>query len=341
MAPSPLSAHREKAKKKFKKTFRRVHSNLRRIESLSKYRALLAFPEWSKKDKVSRRFIKPRRTYIVQKRDKNDHPTFHTDLHRRKKFDFSHMRAERAVDIRKYIALPKPGQAKLPKDKLKEILCEEAEKLAVRILRKSTEATNRSMIKCFDELMQSLGEDNEPNPHRALLFLSHMKREGYSTRYISKGVTCLRYHPKLTENYCDISRHPDVRNALANLHKTLLQLEDTRIPLTKSMLEEFEKIVDRDFSRKSALTLKTGLWLGFTCMLRVGELVTSTAVDKEFAHTIPFKLLSFDKKAITITFEGWKLVHHRRTLSFQYIKGSEEKMFSLLTKYSKFRAASA
>ena len=65
--------------------------------------------------------------------------------------------------------------------------------------------------------MEELGEDDVPNSHIALLFLSHLKRKGYSVSYLSKGMTCLKYHPKLQSEYQDIASSPEICKTLANL----------------------------------------------------------------------------------------------------------------------------
>ena len=357
------------------------HMNKFRSESLSKYGAVHSFPKWCQKDVVTGRHKNPSVYFVPDNQNRegsssssmkdrqkqktiqsatqkkgcdslaknkkqnqsqvNDRPTYTTDLWGRKKFDVLHMKASKLVNSRKYIMEPKPGEVKpAPKD-LKKLLQDEAEKLSVPMLQKSTVTCHTSLIKRYDTLMESLGEDKEPTPHRAILFFSWMKCEGYSVRYICKGLMCLKYHPQLSSNYFNISRHPDMRNALSNLRKMMLQPKDSRIPLTKEIAMEFEKIADKDFSKNAALAMKTGIWLGLTCMLRIRELVTSSMVDDEFSHTVPYDLMLFDKKKVTVTFDGWKTLHHRRTLSFDYLKGTEEKMFSLLTSYGQFRKKTA
>ena len=77
-------------------------------------------------------------------------------------------------------------------------------------------------------------------------------------------------------------------------------------------------------------------------MLRLGELVCCPrAYDKGATHTIKFDQINFDEKEITITFAGWKTMQHRQALVFPYIKGSEQKVFNLLTKYKEYRMATA
>ena len=199
-----------------------------------------------------------------------------------------------------------------------------------------------SLVKKFNSLMEVLSEENIPNPHHALMFLGWLKRKNYSVSYISKGLTCLKYHPKLQEEYNDITTHPDVRNALANLRKNTLQTEDSRVPLMQTAIEQFEKIVDNDFTENMALMVKVAVWLGWTCMLRLGELVCCPrAYDKGATHTINFDQLNFDEKEITITFASWKTMQHRGALVFPYIKGLEQKVFNLLTKYKEYRMAMA
>ena len=174
------------------------------------------------------------------------------------------------------------------------------------------------------------------------MFLGYLKQEKYSISYISKGLTCLKYHPNLDVEYLNIAMHPDVRNALANLRKSMLQTEDNRIPLTTKVEEEFEKIMDKDFTPNTALTMKTGIWLGLTCMLRLGELVYCThTYDVEAVHAIPFDHIEFDETAITLTFKGWKTMQHRRSLIFPYLKGTAQKVFNLLKDYTDYRQKTA
>ena len=194
-------------------------------------------------------------------------------LHRhqqpKKKFDFSHMKASKYADIRKFITVPKSKESKLTPEELRKELSSEASKLAKPTVRKSTLAANMTLVRKFDNLMDELGEERKPTPHRALMFLGYLKRQRYSVTYISKGLTCLKYHPNLDDEFQDIATHPDVRNALVNLRKNVLHTEDSRIPLTVKAVEEFESIMDRDFSPNTALTMKMGIWLGLTCMLRL------------------------------------------------------------------------
>ena len=220
----------------------------------------------------------------------------------RKKFDFSHMKAAKYADIRKYIAVPGTKEANMTADELRNELNSEASALAKPQVRSSTLLANMSLVKKFDSLMEELGEENIPTPHRALMFMGWLKRQKYSISYISKGLTCLKYHPKLQEEYHDIATHPDVRNALANLRKNVLHTEDNRIPLTKEAVLHFEKIMDKDFSANAALTMKMGIWLGVTCMLRLGELVHCRRTqDDGDVHTIPFEQVDFDSWLLSPT----------------------------------------
>ena len=95
---------------------------------------------------------------------------------------------------------------------------------------KSTLIMNMGLVKKFDSLMDELREDKVPTPHHALMSMGWSKRKKCSVSYISKGLTCLKYHPNLQEEYNYIATHPDIRNALANL----LQTEDNRIPLMEN-----------------------------------------------------------------------------------------------------------
>ena len=259
---------------------------------------------------------------------------------KRKKFDFAHMRASRCADIRRFITVPGTKESKLTAEELRNELKADASELAKPMVRQSTIQSNMTLVKKFDNLMKELGEENSPTPHRALMFLGWLKRQNYSVSYISKGLTCLKYHPKLQEENGEIATHPDIRNALANLRKNTMQTEDNRVPLTQAAIEQFEKIADNDFSEKAALTVKTGIWLGWTCMLHLGEIVfCPRAYDESATHTINFDQIDFDEKEITITFAGWKTMQHRRALVFPYIKGSEQKVFNLLTQYKEYRSA--
>ena len=260
----------------------------------------------------------------------------------KKKFDFVHMRASKCADIRRFITVPGTKEAKLTAEELCKKLNADASELNKPMVWQSTIQANMSLVKKFDSLMEELGEENIPTLHRALMFLGLLKRKNYSVSYISKGLTCLKYHPKLQEEYNDIATHPNVRNALENLRKSTLQTEDNRVPLTQTAIEQFEQIVDNDFSEKVALMVKVALWLGWTCMLQLGELVfCPRAYDESATHTINFNQLDFDEKEIMITFAGWKMIQHRWALVFPYIKGSERKVFNLLTKYKEYRTVMA
>ena len=193
-------------------------------------------------------------------------PMYKSPLGSKKKFNFSHMRASKCADIRKFIAVPNTKAAKMTAEELRKELQSEATELAKPMVCKSMFLTNM-LVKKFNELMEELGEEKVPNPHRALMFLGYLKRQNYSVSYISKGLTCLKYHPNLEAEYNDVVTHPDVRNALANLRKNILQVKDSRIPLTINAVTNFEQIMDKDSSENAKLIMKTGMWLGLTCML--------------------------------------------------------------------------
>ena len=256
-----------------------------------------------------------------------------TDSIPRKKFDFAHMRASRAVELRKYIAIPKSKEAKMSHKELREHLKKGAQELSKPALRKSTVSNNMILIKKFNELMDKLGEERAPTPHRALMFFTHLRNSGYSVSYISKSLTCLKYHPNLKEDYEDIATHPDVRVALANLRRNTLQSEDSRVPMTLNCMQQFEELIDH-FTPKAALTMKTALWLGITCMLRLGELCTTTNVETVDVHTLSFGNMIYDKNSVTLTFNGWKLLNHRRLIKFPFIEGTRVKMYTMLRDYS-------
>ena len=179
------------------------------------------------------------------------------------------------LELRKYIAIPKSKEAEMSHKELCEHLKKGAKELSKQALRKSTVSNNMNLIKKFNELMDKLGKKRAPTPHRALMFFTHLRNSGYSVSYISKSLTCLKNHPNLEEDYEDIATHPDVRVALANLRRNTLQSEDSRVPLTLNCMQQFEELIDQ-FTPKAALTMKTALWLGVTCMLRLGKLCTTT-----------------------------------------------------------------
>ena len=159
----------------------------------------------------------------------------------KKKFNFVHMRASKCVDIRHFITLPGTKEAKLPAKELRKNCMQTPLNSLKPMVQQSTIQANLSLVKKFNSLMEELGEENIPNPHHTLMFLGSLKRKNYSVSYISKGLTCLKYHPKLQEEYNDIAMHPDIRNALANLRKNTLQTEDNRVPLMQTAIEQLEK----------------------------------------------------------------------------------------------------
>ena len=253
----------------------------------------------------------------------------------RKKFDFTHMRASREIELRKYIAIPKSNEAKMSRKELREHLKKGAKELSKPALRKSTVSNNMILVRKFNELMDKLGEERAPTPHRALMFFTHLRNSGYSVSYISKSLTSLKYHPNLEEDYEDIATHPDVRIALANLRRNTLQSEDSRVPLTLQCMQQFEELIDK-FTPKAALTMKTALWLGLTCMLRLGELCTTTNGESVDVHTLSFGNMIYDKNSVTLTFNGWKLLNHRRSIKFPFIEGTRVKMYTMLRDYTNY-----
>ena len=247
----------------------------------------------------------------------------------RKKFNFAHMHTSRAVELRRYIAIPKSKEAEMSHKELREHLKKGATELSKPALRKSTVSSNMILIKKFNELMDKLGEKRAPMPHRTLMFFTHLRNAGYSVSYISKSLTCLKYHPNLEEDYEDIATHPDMRVALANLRRNTLQSEDSRVPLTLNCMQQFEELIDQ-FTPKAALTMKTALWLGLTCMLRFGDLCTTTNVESVDVNTLSFGNMIYNKNSVTLTFNGWKLLNHRRSIKLPFLEGTRVKMYTML-----------
>ena len=101
-------------------------------------------------------------------------PMYKSPLGSKKKFNFSHMRASKCADTRRYIAVPNTKEAKMTAEELRKELLSEATELAKPMVCKSMFLTN-ILVKKFNELIEELREEKVPNPHRALMFLGYLK----------------------------------------------------------------------------------------------------------------------------------------------------------------------
>ena len=216
-----------------------------------------------------------------------------------------------------------------------ERLQENINRLKTPPLAKVTRQQHNIHHKYFDELMEKLETLNVPTVEMALQLVADMHMQEYSARYIGCAVSALKSHPQIQMNLDDLTFHPDIKAALSNIRKERPIKEDTRIPITPDLIREFSSIADHDFSPIMAITMKAVLWLGLTCMLRQGEICNNMRED---SNTL-LSNMSCSKTGICITFHGWKLKSHRRTLKFPYLKGTEDEAFQAIKKYKKVREA--
>ena len=72
-------------------------------------------------------------------------------------------------------------------------------------------------------------------------------------------------------------------------------------------------------------------------MLREGEMCFSARAQQSF--TITWDGFSAHSKGTMVTFKGWKLVSHRRTIPFDYIDGTGKEVYSAIKNWLKVRDA--
>ena len=137
-------------------------------------------------------------------------------------------------------------------------------------LKKSMQDMYQSYHRYFDDLMDSLNRQQIPTVDNVLVLIADMVQKKYSAGYTVKTVGGLRHHCNMAEAPDIVFENDKIKLALANMKK-LPKNEDSRLPVTVKMIEEWEKVADRDLSPKSAVMVKGAVWLGFTCMLRRSE----------------------------------------------------------------------
>ena len=245
--------------------------------------------------------------------------------------DYSHMKKS---SYRGKIGSRPPKASGLVQSEIRSILAEDFRVLTAPPIKKSTQKQADSQHRYFDGFMQTVGLDNIPTPSKAILCLAHMARENYSIRYMKNFVSALKRHPRMQMNPDDFAADVNMRNALTNLSKQILEQEDSRVPMLIEMAREFCGILDRDFSIYTALSCKAAIWLSFTAMLRRSKGAISAAADDP---ALTPEQVTASKKSVKITFHGWKSCNSRRTIVFPYMKGTEKEAYAAISQYMKVR----
>ena len=126
-----------------------------------------------------------------------------------------------------------------------------------------------------------------------------------------------------------------IKLAMANVNK-LPKSEDSRLPVTVDMMNEWETVADWDLSPKSAVMVKGAIWLGFTCMLQRNEY--HKAEKGRGSYALKTNGVSVDREKVTITFaEGWKFINVCRMLEFDYVPGTQAKAYRAIKNYLTMR----
>ena len=179
--------------------------------------------------------------------------------------------------------------------------------------------------------MDSVNREQILTVDNVLVLIADMVQKKYSAGYIVKTVGSLRHHRNMAEAPEIVFENEKIKLALANVNK-LPKSEDSWLPVTVEMIEEWEKVADRDLSPKSAVMVKGTIWLGFTCMLRRSEY--HKAEKGRGSYALKEEGVSVNREQVSVTFaEGWKYSNVRWTLDFNYIPGTEEKAYRAIKNY--------
>ena len=128
--------------------------------------------------------------------------------------------------------------------RMRRELQKEMDNLTLPPLKRRTVSKVDSHIRYFDALMEVLGEEKKPTPDCGVMVVVQMSLDSYSPRYISETITALKRHPNITMCTEEFTYHTKIRHALANMRKNILTVEDSCIPVTRKMLDEFCNIAD-------------------------------------------------------------------------------------------------
>ena len=201
-------------------------------------------------------------------------------------------------------------------------------------IQKSTYALYATYHSYFDQLMTSIQHKPTPTVENILLMIVDILFKNYSSRYISRLITSLRYHRNMSANLDLILSDPQIKLALANIHQCPVP-EDTRIPLTPEAIISMSSLADRDFLVQNTLMAKAALWLAIMCMLCKGE-YSHSGVN---SNPLKTEHITISKNSLTLHFpEGWKAKNRCTTIKYSYVEGTRSKVYAALHNYQKICA---
>ena len=204
-------------------------------------------------------------------------------------------------------------------------MLKEKQKLTKIPVKATTYSGFVSSIRKFNNVMTLLKRHQVPTPKNIVDFIAYCVAKEFRPSTIESNVTALKYHKNRKLDWYILKSDPLVVTAMKNIRKQLKE-QDTRIPASPTMIDNFSAIADRDFSPRNAIMVKGAMWIAFMCMLRRSEYCHSLFTPRTKKGRINHKfkryydLYDFSEVDHAVTIENVR-VHKTGGVYFSLVKG--------------------